>query len=84
MYQRGSDNYQPVIVVANFSDYKWKDYKLPLPYGDWDVTFNSSWRGYSSDFSELKVDTVNAGMTIDLPPQVVLILTKKQSGLVNS
>lgn len=84
MYQRGSDNHQPVIVVANFSDYRWKNYKLPLPYGDWDVTFNSSWRGYSSDFSELKVDTVNAGMTIDLPPQVVLILTKKQSSSVNS
>ena len=83
MYQRGSDNYQPVIVVANFSDYKWKGYKLPLPYGDWNVVFNSSWRGYSTDFSELKLDTINAGMTIDLPPQVVLILTKKQHKQAN-
>lgn len=77
MYQRGSDSHQPVIVVANFSGCKWQNYKLPLPYGDWTIKFNSSWRGYSADFSELKLDVVNAGMEITLPPHVVLIMVRK-------
>lgn len=76
MYQRGSDSHQPVIVLINFSDYKWKDYVLPLPYGDWQIKFNSSWKGYSSDFSELKADVLNAGMSITLPPHLVLVMTK--------
>ena len=67
-----------VIVLINFSNYKWKNYTLPLPYGDWVVKFNSSWKGYSSDFSELELPYVNAGMQITLPPHLVLIMTKRQ------
>lgn len=78
MYQRGDENDQPVIVLINFSNYKWKNYTLPLPYGDWVVKFNSSWKGYSSDFSELELPYVNAGMQITLPPHLVLIMTKRQ------
>ena len=78
MYQRGQDNAQPVIVVANFSGRKWTDYRLLLPYGDWSVRFNSSWRGYSNDFAELKMDVLNAGTPVTLPAHVVLILTKKK------
>lgn len=76
MYQRGDERNQPVIVLINFSNYKWKNYTLPLPYGDWQIKFNSSWRGYSTDFSELELDRVNAGMQITLPPHLVLIMTK--------
>ena len=78
MYQRGDENEQPVIVLINFSNYKWKNYTLPLPYGDWQIKFNSSWKGYSSDFSELELDRVNAGMQITLPPHLVLVMTKCQ------
>ena len=78
MYQRGDENEQPVIVLINFSNYKWKNYTLPLPYGDWQIKFNSSWKGYSSDFSELELDRVNAGVQITLPPHLVLIMTKCQ------
>ena len=77
MYQRGSDKAQPVLVVINFSNYKWKNYTLPLPYGDWQIVFNSSWKGYSPDFLELKESVINAGMAITIPAHVVLILTKK-------
>lgn len=77
MYQRGSDKVQSVIVVINFSNYKWKNYTLPLPYGDWQIVFNSSWKGYSPDFLELKESVINAGMAITIPAHVVLILTKK-------
>ena len=76
MYQRGSDGDQPVIIVANFSGEKWRDYQLPLPYGDWSIRFNSSWKGYSADFAELKLEAINAGMLVDLRPYVALIMTK--------
>ena len=76
MYQRGSDDDQPVVIVANFSGEKWRDYQLPLPYGDWSIRFNSSWKGYSADFAELKLEAINAGMLVDLPPYVALIMTK--------
>lgn len=76
MYQRGDDNSQPVIVVANFSGIKWSNYKLYLPYGDWKVRFNSSWKGYSSDFMDVQLDNINASQAITLPPHCVLILSK--------
>lgn len=78
MYQRGSDSNHPVIVVINFSNVKWTNYVLPLPYGDWTVRFNSSWKGYSSDFSQIDFSTVNAGMKLTLPPYVALILVRAQ------
>lgn len=76
MYQRGDDNNQPVIVVVNFSGIKWTNYKLYLPYGDWQVRFNSSWKGYSSDFMNTQLDKVNASQTVTLSPYGVLILSK--------
>lgn len=76
IYQRGGDNQQPVIVALNFSGISWHDYELPLPYGDWKIKFNSSWKGYSIDFSELDLDTINAGQKITFPPYGVLIMTK--------
>lgn len=76
MYQRGDNNNQPVIVVVNFSGIKWANYKLYLPYGDWQVRFNSSWKGYSSDFMNTQLDKVNASQTVTLSPYGVLILSK--------
>lgn len=75
MYQRGSND-DPVIVLINFSGVKWTDYRLPLPYGDWQVKFNSSWKGYSTDFSQLDLTIVNGGMAITLQPYLVLILVR--------
>ncbi len=74
-YRRGNEQH-PVIVIASFNDQKLPGYVPPLPEGVWKVRFNSSWKGYSPDFSELKVDQVIAGQPLDLPPYVVLILTQ--------
>ena len=75
-YQRGGDA-APTIVLASFNSEKVANYALTfLPAGDWRVRFNSSWKGYSADFAELKLDGVNADTTIDLPPYVCLILAK--------
>ena len=54
-YQRGA-NKHPVIVVASFNGHRVSDYALPLPEGEWKIRFNSSWKGYSTDFAELKAD----------------------------
>lgn len=76
MYQRGSND-SPVIVVANFAGVKWPNYRLPLPFGDWQVKFNSSWKGYSADFSQLDLAVVNGDMAVTLQPYIVLILVRK-------
>ena len=49
-----------VIVVANFADRSYDNYRLGFPRGGmWRVRFNSDWNGYSSDFgSHLGYDTM--------------------------
>jgi 1,4-alpha-glucan branching enzyme len=77
IYQRGKDGEQPVIIVVNFNTEKVKDYQLPLPDGTWRARFNSSWKGYSPDFSELKITTLDSSTKLDLPTYICLILTKE-------
>ncbi|MBD0404893.1 alpha-amylase family glycosyl hydrolase [Flammeovirga sp. EKP202] len=41
-----------VIVIANFGNKSYGNYKIGLPNGGlWKVRFNSDWNGYSPDFS---------------------------------
>jgi len=70
-----------VIVIANFSDQRFKDYELFLPIsGTWRVRFNSSWKGYSPDFSETHVSTVTTDdtnrITIALADYNLVILSQ--------
>jgi 1,4-alpha-glucan branching enzyme len=40
-----------VVVVANFGNRAWDDYRVGFPRGgEWKVRFNSDWNGYSPDF----------------------------------
>jgi 1,4-alpha-glucan branching enzyme len=78
VYQRGQNQMQPVIVIVNFSEQKITNYKFPITAGRWRVCFNSSWKGYSDDFTELKIDAVDQSTVADLPPHVVLILNPEQ------
>lgn len=65
------------FVFANFSDKKLANYSFQfLPAGAYRVMFNSSWKGYSEDFSELKIADVSPDSVADLPPYVVLVLAK--------
>ncbi|MCH2102273.1 MAG: alpha amylase C-terminal domain-containing protein, partial [Planctomycetes bacterium] len=42
-----------VIVVANFSDRSWTNYRIGLPRaGTWRVRFNSDWSGYDTAFGD--------------------------------
>ena len=55
-----------VVVIVNFGDTHFKDYKLTLPHeGTWRVRFNSSWKGYSVDFHETAFSAALATQTGD-------------------
>ena len=70
-----------VLVFINFSPKSYDEYSVtfPLP-GAWKTRFNSSWKGYSSDFHEMALDNTTVANdkigTIKLPPYGVLILSQ--------
>ncbi len=42
-----------VIVLLNFRNLPWSDYRIGLPRsGTWNVRFNSDWSGYDDDFTD--------------------------------
>lgn len=46
---------EPVLIVFNFSNTDFTDYGIGLEEGrDWNLRFDSSWRGYDDDFSEIR------------------------------
>lgn len=69
------------VVIVNFGPERFKKYDLMFPAdGTWTVRFNSSWKGYSPDFHESKIETVavndkNIG-TVSLSDYAILILSK--------
>jgi 1,4-alpha-glucan branching enzyme len=69
-----------VMVVLNFTNETKTEYAIPFPRsGSWDVRFNSSWHGYSPEFTEAKVDSVlvdNGTGRITLPPYAAVILSQ--------
>jgi 1,4-alpha-glucan branching enzyme len=69
------------LTIVNFGDSNFDDYELHLPSeGTWTVRFNSTWKGYSKDFKEVKLDTVTTGnarsATIPIAPYQVLLLSQ--------
>lgn len=70
-----------VLVVANFGKNTFDEYRLTLPvHGSWQVRFNSTWKGYSSDFKEVQLMSVatsdNNTLTVPLAPYAVLVLSQ--------
>ncbi|MBX4199689.1 alpha amylase C-terminal domain-containing protein, partial [Candidatus Saccharibacteria bacterium] len=69
-----------VVVVLNFANRLLKDYSINFPRdGAWKVRFNSSWKGYSSDFKYQEVKDVNVenkSGAFSLAPYSVLILSQ--------
>jgi 1,4-alpha-glucan branching enzyme len=78
-----------VVVVANFSNQTWTDYRIGLPEkGQWQVRFSSDWEGYSPQFHEqertwdpiISVAEGRDGQPVHgvmaLPPYTVLILSQ--------
>ena len=76
-----------VVVICNFRDQTWTNYRIGLPRGgSWKVRFNSDWQGYSADFGNFYSPDVTGenfswdGMpfsgTISIAPYSVLILSQ--------
>lgn len=69
------------IIIINFSDLRHEYYELGMPSaGNWQVRFNSSWRGYSTDFNETSVLNVTTNdqqkIGFELADYNVLILSR--------
>jgi 1,4-alpha-glucan branching enzyme len=81
-YHRWQDGgpHDDVIVVLNFANKSFQDYRLQFPRTDlWRVRFDSNWHGYSPDFKggEAAEVVVENGMgSVSLAPYSVLILSQ--------
>ncbi len=69
------------VVVLNLGDGAFDSYQLRFPArGTWHARFNSTWKGYSRDFKETTVDTVDIDKdmmaTIPLAPYAVYIFSQ--------
>ena len=72
------------LVIINFDKNRLKKYELTLPLsGEWRVRFNSSWKGYSSDFHDTPIELIQADAsqkaTIEMSEFSVLIVSKEDS-----
>ncbi|WBL23317.1 alpha-amylase family glycosyl hydrolase [Zunongwangia sp. HRR-M8] len=57
-FKRTTDE-NPVLVVLNFCNKDYQDYGIGiLEQMEWKIKFNSTWKGYDEDFSELQVQDV--------------------------
>lgn len=69
-----------VIVLINFGSTEFDSYALNFPRnGSWQVRFNSTWSGYSADFSDTVVpdiEVATGGGSITLPASSVIILSQ--------
>ncbi|MDX1754046.1 MAG: alpha-amylase family glycosyl hydrolase [Salinimicrobium sediminis] len=59
------ENEQPVLVIINFGNKDYENYGIGIePDTDWQLRFNSAWKGYDEDFSEMPVDGMNTEETV--------------------
>ncbi len=76
-----------VIVVANFANLLWEEYRIGLPRGgEWKLRFNSDWKGYSDDFAgvastdlvaeEVHYDNLAFSASLRIAPYSVLIFSQ--------
>lgn len=82
-YHRYSDGgpKDDVVVIVNFANRVMAGYKLNFPRdGQWNIRFNSAWKGYSSDFKTYDVTDLlvedNSGV-LTVPPYSVIILSQE-------
>ncbi len=60
-YRYHNDNYDDgVLIILNLSSEFISDYNIGIPNSrDYEVIFNSDWEGYSTDFGNLRTDTIH-------------------------
>ena len=76
-----------VMVVANFANRAYGEYRVGVPHGgEWKVRFNSDWNGYSPDFGshhswhaeadDIPWDGMPLSIAVGLGPYTALILSQ--------
>jgi 1,4-alpha-glucan branching enzyme len=70
-----------VVVIINFANKTFEEYKLAMPRdGNWQVRFNSAWKGYDPEFKTVEIGPINSengqGVFV-LPPYSILILSQE-------
>ncbi len=47
------------MIILNFSNRDYEEYGIGILEGmNWKIKFNSSWKGYDEDFSEIPVEDI--------------------------
>ena len=58
-YKRTMDGAQPALIILNFGNNDFEDYGIGIEADkNWKIKFNSTWKGYDKDFSELPVEDI--------------------------
>ena len=53
------DGAQPALIILNFGNNDFEDYGIGIEADkNWKIKFNSTWKGYDKDFSELPVEDI--------------------------
>ena len=77
------------VVIANFANQTYEGYSIGLPQaGNWELRFNSDWKGYDQDFTDQTTFTLDAqegetegmpcyGVT-DIGPYTVLVFSQNE------
>ncbi|WP_113924311.1 alpha-amylase family glycosyl hydrolase [Cognataquiflexum aquatile] len=74
---------RPVLVILNFSDREYYDYKIGISHGGkWHVKFNSGWKGYDEDFSGTEFLSVDAKGPFEGKPYSVLVDLPAFGGII--
>lgn len=76
---------QPVVVILNFSDKVYTDYRVGVTQGGtWQVRFNSGWQGYDADFSGTEALTTEADGPREGKPYSISVNIPSFGGVVLS
>jgi 1,4-alpha-glucan branching enzyme len=61
-----------VVVIANFANKQQRGYQIAFPTaGIWWTRLNSDWRGYSADFGDMTLHSVEVAPAADNPQKLV-------------
>lgn len=73
----------PVIVILNFSNHVHQGYRIWLDYdGVWQVIFNSGWKGYDDEFSEVNISEVQSEIGDENNPYSILVDIPAYGGII--
>ncbi|MEE2771207.1 MAG: alpha-amylase family glycosyl hydrolase [Bacteroidota bacterium] len=54
-YKRYDEEHQSVLIILNFSSQDLQNYELQRQEDNWQLRFNSTWKGYDDSLSDLEV-----------------------------